>query len=137
MTRHYGQPITVTVTVPRAEGSVGPPAAFRWRGVRYRVREVLATWHLRDRWWEATPPPDAPPNAPPTPPTAATAGASDRHYYRLRCTVSTVSMASAERSASGGGRGGRGGRGGGGSDLLCDIYYDAARAGWVLDRVHD
>ena len=95
MTRHYGQPIAVTA----AESGAGQPAAFRWRGVRYRVREVLATWHLRDRWWESPPPADAP----------ATSGASDRHYYRLRCS----------------------------SGLLCDVYYDAARDGWVLDRVHD
>lgn len=104
MTRHYGQPIAVTA----AESGTGQPAAFHWRGVRYRVREILAIWHLRDRWWEATPPADAP----------TTSGASDRHYYRLRCVASAGSS-------------------GDGNGLLCDVYYDAARDGWVLDRVHD
>jgi hypothetical protein len=36
-------------------------------------------------------------------------GASDRHYYRLCCT----------------------------GGMVCEIYYDAARCGWILDRVLD
>jgi hypothetical protein len=64
--------------------------------MRYRVLEVLATWHLRDRWWEQ-------------PEEASTVGASDRFYYRALCA----------------------------GDFICDVYYDAASARWILDRVHD
>ena len=62
MTHRYLQPVSVSLTAGRL-------SAFSWRGVHYPVAEVLATWHLRDRWWE-----------PPTSPR----GASDRQYYRVR-----------------------------------------------------
>jgi Family of unknown function (DUF6504) len=69
MTHAYRQPIAVT---PDADGR---PVAFDWRGVGYRVLAVLATWHLRDRWWEeGTAGTDGPDG-----------GASDRTYYRLQC----------------------------------------------------
>jgi hypothetical protein len=48
------------------------PRQFVWRDRLYTVAEVLATWHLRNRWWE--------------PVVASPTGASDRHYYRLQCT---------------------------------------------------
>lgn len=86
MTRHYRQPIQTT-------HQAGQPLRFTWQGRQYTVAEILLCWNLRDRWWEA-PGPD---------------GASDRHYYRLRCK----------------------------DGLLCDIYYDAAIDDWMLDRVHD
>jgi hypothetical protein len=65
MTRRYGQPIQAQV----ANGRIH---SFKWRGIRYHVYEVLATWHLRDRWW-------------------ATSGkeaeeSSNRTYYRLDCS---------------------------------------------------
>ena len=34
---------------------------------------------------------------------------SDRHYYRLRCT----------------------------ENLICDVYYDAASAAWMLENLYD
>lgn len=44
------------------------------RSVTWRVREVLATWHLvDDRWWEATNP------------RADRGGFTDRLYYRELC----------------------------------------------------
>jgi hypothetical protein len=47
MAHQYRQRILVTL---RADGE---PGEFIWRGVAYSVDEVLARWHLRDRWWEA------------------------------------------------------------------------------------
>jgi hypothetical protein len=49
MSRRYQEPIAVTLAPCwLGEG----PVAFTWRGRQYRV-EVLATWHLCDRWWDA------------------------------------------------------------------------------------
>ncbi len=92
MAHQYGQPIEVT-------SLASEPQSFMWHGREYTIVEILAAWHLRDRWWN---PPRAgiPPNL---------ESASDRHYYRVQCA----------------------------DGLLCDVYYDAARAEWVLDRVHD
>lgn len=86
MAHRYGQPIQMTLA------SSGEPSAFAWRGGRYRIVETLSTWRLRDRWWE-------------TP----GAGASDRHYYRVRCA----------------------------GEQCFDVYYDAATDVWILDRAHD
>jgi hypothetical protein len=88
MAHRYGHPIHVTC-------AAGQPSRFSWRDAQYTVAEVLATWHLRDRWWAQ--------------PGDGTAAASDRYYYRIQCM----------------------------EGLLCDLYYDAARDAWVLDRVHD
>jgi hypothetical protein len=88
MAHQYLQPIQMTTRADR-------PISFTWRGMEYHITEILASWRLRDRWWEAA---DHHPR-----------GASDRHYYRLRCL----------------------------EGLLCDVYYDAAPGVWVLDRVHD
>lgn len=52
------------------------PRCFMWRGLTYRVREVLATWHLQDRWWERTGSGSS---------TPAAALETDRHYFRLDC----------------------------------------------------
>lgn len=112
MTRRYGHAITVTHA-----GSL--PAGFHWNGIAYRVVEVLATWHLRDRWWEtaatvgtaatreagtAHTPMTSAPQA-----DARPALPSDRHYYRLRCA----------------------------SGLICEIYHDSVGDAWVLDAVYD
>ena len=79
MSRYYDDPIAVTLAAD------GTPARLVWRGTTYRVRQVFARWHLRDRWWGTAPdPPDAPdaPDAPERP--------SDRYYYRLCCTPSLI-----------------------------------------------
>ncbi len=47
MAHQYRQRILVTL---RASGE---PGGILWRGAAYSVAEVLARWHLRDRWWEA------------------------------------------------------------------------------------
>jgi hypothetical protein len=60
MTHRYGHEISVIATAS------GEPVRLEWRDTAFRVAEVLARWHLRDRWWD----PDT---------------ASDRHYYRLQC----------------------------------------------------
>ena len=112
MSRCLGQPVRVT----RAAG--GEPAAFAWRGAQYHVAEVLARWHLVDRWWLASP--QTAPAGTPDAPAATTAAhrglrdasvraASDREYYRVRCADHQV----------------------------FDLYYDAAADVWVLDRAHD
>jgi hypothetical protein len=59
MTHRYGHPILVTCAGER-------PARFTWQGTEREVVDVLATWRLRDHWWDA-------------------ATHSDRAYYRLRC----------------------------------------------------
>lgn len=70
MTHRYRQPVQVIYAAQEL-------ASFEWRGVRYRVREVLATWHLCDRWWERHL-------------DGAAATASDRLYYRVRCVDEEV-----------------------------------------------
>ena len=52
MTRRYADPVSVE-TVLRLEASDRPsaPHAFRWRGRRYLVREVLAYWMAAGVWW--------------------------------------------------------------------------------------
>ncbi len=101
MAHRYGQPVAVA-----AIG--GQPVAFTWRGVEYAVRDVLATWHLRDRWWEPAPP-SAPSAGESSARTGARTGASDRHYYRVRSA----------------------------GEQIFDLYHDAAVDRWVLDRVYD
>jgi hypothetical protein len=44
MAHRYALPVLVDL------GPDGVPTHFSWRGERYRVRQVLAMWHLRDRW---------------------------------------------------------------------------------------
>ena len=87
MGHQFLQPIQVMTQAKR-------PKQFTWRGTNYLVADILATWRLSDRWWESAAHPH---------------GASDRHYYRLRCE----------------------------DGLLCEVYYDAAQQVWILDRVHD
>src|SRR5262245_35231382 len=48
MAHRYGREIQVV----RGAAATGQPSAFAWQGAIYRVEEVLATWHLRDRWWQ-------------------------------------------------------------------------------------
>lgn len=67
MTHRYHHPIKVTQ-------AYGHPTRFVWRNTRYVVAEVLATWHLQDRWWQ-----------PATPGVDPATRASDRQYYRVRC----------------------------------------------------
>jgi uncharacterized protein DUF6504 len=83
----YLQRIQVTIQARQ-------PKQFVWRGTSYLVAEILNTWRLSTRWWESA---------------AYSPGASDRHYYRLRCV----------------------------EGMMCDVYYDGARRGWVLDRMLD
>jgi hypothetical protein len=66
MAHQYLRPVPVVVRG-------GAPAGFRWKGIEYAVAEVLATWHLMDKWW-AHPAEENPRQA-----------ASDRTYYRVRC----------------------------------------------------
>ena len=68
MSRHYGLPVRV-----KRDAATGRPRSFVWRGVTWRVREVLSTWHLMARWWEATNP-DHP-----------RGGTTDRLCYRVLC----------------------------------------------------
>lgn len=71
MTRRYGDLILV------AESAYNQPRCFIWRGITYRVREVLAMWHLRDRWWEG--------KTRRHPGSQPRERESDRQYYRLDC----------------------------------------------------
>lgn len=64
MSRRYGHVIDM-------QYEQGTPLSFTWRDVSYRVHEVWATWHLRDRWWAGG--------------VSASPQASDRRYYRVLC----------------------------------------------------
>jgi hypothetical protein len=66
MTRRYGQPIQAQVVH-------GQLYSFKWRGTLYRIHRVLATWHLRDRWWATISGKEA-------------ETSSNRTYYRLDCS---------------------------------------------------
>jgi len=70
MTHRYLHPIDVRLAEEQ-------PHTFRWRAREYRVVRVLATWHLRDRWWAAGS-------------EAASERPSDRHYYRLDCAPDLI-----------------------------------------------
>lgn len=77
MGHRYGQEIQVAGSLEAKR----PPRAFGWRGALYQIVEVLATWHLRDRWWQT----DG--SAALSVPSGGSGwlGASDRTYYRVRC----------------------------------------------------
>lgn len=100
MTRRYGHAISITHSGSHLTG-------FQWNGVAYRVVEVLATWHLRARWWEAGELSEAAEGG--TVSARAQSVASDRLYYRLRCA----------------------------SGLICEVYHDVVSDAWVLDCVYD
>ncbi|WIG61920.1 MAG: hypothetical protein OJF49_004669 [Ktedonobacterales bacterium] len=93
------------------------PERLVWRGREYTVAEVLSTWRLRDRWWEELPPlSDAlEPGEQPQPGQPGhgqgrrLGGASERTYWRVRCV----------------------------EGMICDVYEDAARGVWMLDKVYD
>jgi hypothetical protein len=63
MAHRYGEVIRVNIakTAP-GEGSLH---AFTWRGVRYRVQDILDSWHLQDKWWDRE-------------------RHTDRHYWRVQ-----------------------------------------------------
>lgn len=71
MTKRYGDPILV------AESAASQPRCFIWRGTTYQVQEILAMWHLQDRWWEGSNGGHRGSAAP---------GESNRQYYRLECS---------------------------------------------------
>lgn len=115
----------------------GAPTAFAWRGVWYRVDEILATWRLRDRWWAGAagapaadvaevdemaedarvsgpvgmPLADALPSHV-SPAERPTERSTERLYFRALC-----------RDPEG--------------VQVFDLYYDVASGQWVLDRAHD
>jgi hypothetical protein len=65
MSRHIGLPVHVETN------AAGEPVRFTWRGHVY-TGEVIARWHLRDRWWVSAAEADG-----------VGKGASDRKYFRL------------------------------------------------------
>src|SRR5215831_7557193 len=74
MARRYNHPISVRLATatPRTHSqslslSSSEIQSFQWRERHYRVAEVIATWRLRDCWWDP-------------------AHATNRTYYRVRCT---------------------------------------------------
>lgn len=88
MTRHYDRPIQV-VCIAADNGDhdahIGAPSQLIWRETPYRVRTVLARWHLCARWWaEETEGAGL----------ASSAGdgepATDRFYFRLRCVPELI-----------------------------------------------
>jgi Family of unknown function (DUF6504) len=100
MTRRYGHAISVKVAGSHLTG-------FQWNDIPYRVVEVLAAWHLRDRWWEVGEADASMANGAASKRTQPSA--SNRYYYRVRCA----------------------------SGLICDVYHDVISNAWVLDCVYD
>ena len=47
MAKRYDDEIRVDV-----EADGGIPAAFRWRGRRYEVMDVIGRWRIEGRWWD-------------------------------------------------------------------------------------
>jgi hypothetical protein len=45
VSKRYDQQVAV-------EREAGMPAAFRWRGRRYEVCNVIGRWRIEGRWWE-------------------------------------------------------------------------------------
>jgi hypothetical protein len=90
MGHQYRQRIQVTARA-------GRPQRFIWREVEYHVAEILNPWRLSTRWWESAAYSSSSP------------GASDRHYYRVRCQ----------------------------DGMICEVYHDVAQQVWMLDRVYD
>ncbi|MGZ3602615.1 MAG: DUF6504 family protein [Ktedonobacterales bacterium] len=105
MTRRYGHAISVTVAGSHLTG-------FQWNDIPYRIVEVLAAWHLRDRWWEASEADGSEADGSMVDAAVSThiqPTASNRYYYRVRCA----------------------------SGLICDVYHDVTSDAWVLDCVYD
>ncbi|HEX9039051.1 MAG TPA: DUF6504 family protein [Ktedonobacterales bacterium] len=96
------------ILVRRAPGASSAPAAFKWRDAWYEVDATLATWRLRDRWW-AAPAADVASGADDA---ADATTPTERVYYRVRCLDPE-------------------------GEQIFDLYHDAARGQWVLDRAHD
>ena len=73
MSRLYRDEILVANKVTQ----LTPIHTFIWHSQQYRVKEVLGTWHLCNRWWKTS---------------SASSVArgdlqpSDRFYYRVECT---------------------------------------------------
>ncbi len=116
MTRHYDRPIQVVCRADDAGAvdhtGVGVPARIVWRETAYRVRAVLARWHLRARWWAAGPGLDGTgegEDARAEGESAGDAPATDRYYFRLRCVP----------------------------ELICVVYYETASGVWSLEAVYD
>ena len=47
MAKRYDDEIRVDM-----ESAGGIPAAFRWRGRRYEVVDVIGRWRIEGRWWD-------------------------------------------------------------------------------------
>jgi Domain of unknown function (DUF6504) len=75
MSRRIGIPVPVEL---RPDGQ---PAAFTWRGERYRVLKCKEPWHLMDRWWVSAAEVD----------TNGGRAFSDRWYYRIYAKASGAS----------------------------------------------
>lgn len=108
MAHRYGHLLPVVETED-TEALV--PVSFTWRGTRYRVQSILATWHLRDRWWEAGQE-GALSSVSSVSSVSSARTPSDRTYYRVLCT-----------GALGTG--------------VFELYRDATAGRWVLDRALD
>lgn len=151
MSRRYGHAISVACDGSHdggdQEAGMCAPQGFVWRGITYQVAEVLATWHLRDRWWQPGPaeqakqwdyqPNVAVPPVQPGPfavsPRWEGQGWEEQGWEEQAHRADVVprigeSRASSDRfyyrvrCTSG---------------LICELYYDAVSGDWVLDRVHD
>jgi hypothetical protein len=53
MTKRYREPLD-EVEVAEVAGAEAPPTAFRWRGQRYQVLQVLGHWREDPGWWRRT-----------------------------------------------------------------------------------
>jgi hypothetical protein len=53
MTKRYREPLD-EVEFAEVAGEEAPPTAFRWRGQRYQVLQVLGHWREDPGWWRRT-----------------------------------------------------------------------------------
>jgi hypothetical protein len=51
MTRRLREPVAVDADAERSHAGFPAPAAFRWRGARYRVTGVLGHWREDAGYW--------------------------------------------------------------------------------------
>ena len=119
------------------------PRTLCWRGRTYQVVEVLATWHLRTRWWQRSP-------------VESVTGQSEEHdqaqaYSSAQAPAQHPSQSHVPSHVS--------------ShipshaqktlpapkppsdrhyfrltcipSLICELYFDAEPGSWILDRVYD
>ena len=104
MSKRYDEPIEVTHDGP----ATAAPIAFAWRGRRYEVDQLLASWREAGEWWDRS-------------------RMHDREYHRVVARPAGA-LATGDLDADGFMRS---------VGAVYDVYQDWARGGWRLARIWD